>query len=347
MKNKNPKHFIMNLVDTTKPDCRYKKKTSFQEWQKTARKKLSNLLGLEYISDCEPDFEITDITDCGVYTDTCFQFQSEPGYYVPCHILIPKHIARKTPVIFCLQGHSTGMHISIGKPIYKGDEETIAGGDRNYAQLAVALGYCAVAVEQRYMGECGGDENGPGCLSKWSDENINAMATLLYGRTAIGERIHDLRKAIDVVLQHFDCVDERDIIVTGNSGGGTTTFYAACLDERIRYAMPSCSVCTFRDSIINLIHCGCNYVPGIARYFDMCDLAGLIAPRNLIIVAGKEDIIFPIEGVKKTYEFAKELYQIAGAEEKIALVIGNEGHKYYAKAAFDALDGMRKKGEIY
>ena len=39
----------------------------------------------------------------------------------------------------------------------------------------------------------------------------------------------------------------------------------------------------------------CNYVPGILTQFDMGDIAGLIAPRPLVIVNGaKDDGIFPL-----------------------------------------------------
>ena len=40
-------------------------------------------------------------------------------------------------------------------------------------------------------------------------------------------------------------------------------------------------------------------------YFEMSDLAGLIAPRKLIIAAGREDAIFPEEGTKKTLRLYK------------------------------------------
>ena len=34
-------------------------------------------------------------------------------------------------------------------------------------------------------------------------------------------------------------------------------------------------------------HCTCNFIPRIANHFDMGDIAGLIAPRGLVIVNGK------------------------------------------------------------
>ena len=116
----------------------------------------------------------------------------------------------------------------------------------------------------------------------------------------------------------------------GNSGGGTATFYAACLDERISLAMPSCAVCTYKDSIAKMFHCTCNFIPNIAKFFDMGDLGGLIAPRPLIVVHGIADTIFPDEGVKEAFETIKELYAAAGVPDRCRLVTGPEGHRFYA-----------------
>jgi len=125
------------------------------------------------------------------------------------------------------------------------------------------------------------------------------------------------------------------IAIMGNSGGGTCSFYAACFDERIKIVMPSCSVCTYRDSIVAMHHCACNYIPNIARYFDMCDLSVLIAPRPFIIVAGQEDPIFPIEGVQKTFDVVKKIYKKANAEDNCKLVIGDGGHRFYANPSWN------------
>ncbi len=343
-KNQNPKNVIMNLSKQV-PLLRYDGKIPFSDWQAVARAKLRELLGLDLISRCADELEVLSVKNCGDYTDTRFSFQSEEGYYVPCHILKPKTAVGKLPVLICLQGHSTGMHISLGNPIFDGDEGDIQSGDRDYARIAVKLGYCAIAVEQRYMGECGGTADGPGCSNRPAD-GINALPALLFGRTAIGERVHDTMRAIDVITRSnhpiFDCVNADDIMLTGNSGGGTTTFYTACIDERIKYAIPSCALCTYKDSIIDLGHCACNYIPSVARYFDMGDLAGLIVPRGLIICAGKEDKIFPLEGVKETFAVAETLFKNADCPNKIQLVLGDGGHRYYAKQSFECLEKIRR-----
>ena len=72
----------------------------------------------------------------------------------------------------------------------------------------------------------------------------------------------------------------------------------------------------------------------------MGDLAGLIAPRKLVIAAGREDPIFPIEGTLKTFDNLKRLYKAASAEDNCALVIGEQGHLNYADLLWETLHQM-------
>jgi cephalosporin-C deacetylase-like acetyl esterase len=225
------------LLHSYRPKLRYGMDESFDAWQKRAYEKLWDLLGLSHFQKCSDELAIEwekETEDC---LDIRFTFQSEENYYVPCRLLIPKGAKEPIKTVLCIQGHSTGMHISMGEPKYEGDAETIKGGDRDFARRAVKEGYAAVSMEQRYMGECGGNENGPSC-------GREAMTALLLGRCAIGERVWDVMRLIDVLENHFSCLDKDNIMCLGNSGGGTTTYYAACIDKRIRCAVPSCAVCT-------------------------------------------------------------------------------------------------------
>ncbi len=317
------------------PRWRYDGKEDFAAWQKKSREKLWDLLGLGKFTKVAPDFQVEWESETEDYREIRFTFATEEGFRALAHILIPKAgEAPFTPVI-CLQGHSKGMHISLGRPKYEGDEKTIKGGDRDFAVRAVKEGCAAIALEQRYMGEAGGDETGPQCnKSLWA---------LLYGRTAIGERVWDIMRLIDVLEAEFDCLNMEKLICLGNSGGGTATFYAACMEERIRYAVPSCSVCTYKHSIVETVHCVCNYVPQVADYFDMGDLGGLIAPRALLVVNGKDDPIFPKPGVDETMEVLEVMFKAAGATDMLRHVEGQEGHRFYADPAWPVIHELLKK----
>jgi hypothetical protein len=224
-------------------------------------------------------------------------------------------------------------------PKYPGDEATISGGDRDFCVRAVAEGFAALAIEQRAFGQCGGTEHGPACERP-------AMTAILLGRTLIGERVWDVMRVLDAVEAHFgDLITMKGSVLMGNSGGGTATYYTACLEHRFDGYMPSCAVCTYRDSIISIHHCTCNYVPAAARFFDMGDLAVMIAPKKLVVVCGEQDDIFPLEGVRETFRIIEGLYAASGAQGNAALVVGKEGHRFYADDAWPVMKGLLADGE--
>jgi len=334
--NMNPHIKNMELIRNLTPSMRLKEGQSFTEWQEAARNKLAELLGIPSMKKCDSMFNIEFTKEFDTFTEYRFTIQSEENYFLPAHLWIPKGIEGKIPVCICLQGHSTGMHISLGRPKFEGDAETISGGDRDFAPQIVKEGFCALAIEQRNFGECGGTEKGPNCY-------VSTMAALLNGRTTIGERVWDTSRILDAVLEHFDVIDPENIYCMGNSGGGTATFYIACMDQRISIAMPSCAVCTYKDSIVAMNHCSCNFIPNIAKYFDMGDLTGLIAPRKFILVHGVKDSIFPEKGVYETFEIAKKMYAAAGVPDYCRLVSGEEGHRFYAAKSWPVLHELAKK----
>ena len=260
-----------------------------------------------------------------------FLVESEPDFFVPCHMFIPKtrKEGEKLPAVICLQGHSTGMHISMARAIYDGDEGDIKGGDRDFAIQAVKRGYIAVCMEQRGLGELKSSQVGALC-------HHYTMMSFMRGRTTQGERIHDVICLVDA-LEGFEAVDMERIGLMGNSGGGTTTYHAAALEPRIKVAMPSCSFNMYEDSILAMRHCVCNYVPDLILHFEQPDLAMLIAPRPLVIVNGQKDGIFPIETAKKAFGIVKSIYEKAGAD-CCYHVIGPEGHRFYADLAWPFFD---------
>jgi len=304
------------------PKLRYNGELPFGQWQQEAREKLRALLGMDTFTLCDPAFEAQPIEDMGSYTRMRFSFRSEEHYRVPCYWLEPKEITHPG-VMICLQGHSTGMHISLGDVKFEPDS---TDGDRGFALQAVERGMRAIVLEQRNFGEMGSRPDGsPDCY-------MPAMTALLLGRTVIAERVWDVVRVIDVAIDHLIGDTPAEFYCMGNSGGGTATTYAACLEPRIAKTMPSCSLCSYDGSIAPMHHCACNYVPGIRRWFDMGDLAGLIAPRPLTVVAGAQDRIFPEQPTRETFALIQSYYAAAGAPDNCALYMGAEGHRFYAEA---------------
>lgn len=84
-------------------------------------KKLSELLGIDKFEIVDDDLQIEYETKGEQSTEIRFTFKTEEGYRAPAHLFIPDGI-KNPPVMICLQGHTTGMHISFARPKHKGDE---------------------------------------------------------------------------------------------------------------------------------------------------------------------------------------------------------------------------------
>ena len=257
-------------------------------------------------------------------------FTAEPSADVPAYVCLPKNAAPPYTWFICVQGHSTGMHNSIGVDVQDETKPISVGGDRDFGLICMRRGIAALCIEQRGFGTRRWSLNeGYGAdLCKYT-----AMHSLMLGRTLIGERVFDVDRGIDYLMTREDVIPER-IGLMGNSGGGTTTVFSAALLDRLKFAMPSCYFCTFRDSIMAIGHCQCNFVPDLLQEAEMADVLGLFAPRPVVVVAGKDDTIFPIKGVRKAFEQLKRIYAAAGAEDRCKLVVGEGGHRFYADLAW-------------
>ena len=296
------------------PDCDYK------TWRNQLKNKLKELLGIDKIekNDCVKTIVVEKEEQKDGYRLIRFYFNSEKNAEVPCYLLIPDTGKKSYPLAITLQGHKKGgMYSSIGEVRNAEDEAYQPRGA--FALQAVQNGYAALCVEHRGMGErIHNDEYRGHC-------DFNASVSLMLGRTILGERVWDIMRAIDMCA-NFPEVNLKKIFITGNSGGGTASYYTACLDDRIKLCVPSCAFCSYEKSILAMPHCICNYIPRAYEFFEMQDLAALIAPRRLLVIAGKEDPIFPIDGVKEGFETVKKIYEKAGVPDNCRLLETPKAH---------------------
>ena len=312
------------LMDNAPFALRKKAGEDFKAWQEKARAKLYELLGMERFEKCEDKLAIEWQKENELFDEYHLTYNTEENFRTIARLRIPKKPAcTPIPVMICLQGHAKGMHISLGEPKYEGDEQTINGGDRDFARQCIAQGYAAIALEQRGFGDCGGSPEGPQC-------HIPAMTALMLGRTLIGERVWDISRTIDMLENYFPQLDKNKIGIMGNSGGGTATIYAAAMEPRLSAAMPSCAFCGYKESIGVQKHCVCNFVPKVFDWFDMGDLMAIFAPKPVVIVNGLHDVIFPIGSAGKQFDLTKSIYEELDAGNLCRHVIGQEGHRFYA-----------------
>ncbi len=315
------------LSERIRPRLAFDASRDFGQWKEEVEEKLRELLGMDAIEANEApdaDFCIEEEYKTEEYTRIRFSFFSEVGERVPCYLLLPNGKAEKYPVAITLQGHSTGFHNSVGEIKFERDKSYQPRGA--FGLQAVKNGYAALCIEQRAMGE-----RAPKTDARFTDGScsFDSLRALLLGRTVLGERVFDIKKAVDM-LSHFSACDTEKILITGNSGGGTASFYAAAYDGRIGLCVPSCAFCSFERSILAVQHCVCNYIPRAFLYFEMGDLSALIAPRRIAVIAGERDPIFPIDGVRDAFATLSAIYEKAGARG-CARLVETPMHHYWCE----------------
>ena len=288
-----PHAVYLDDMRSSVPLLRYDGKQLFDDWQNTSREKLAELLGIDEHVKCADDLIVEKITKYPTHTKYKFTVQTEPGYRVPCYFSIPKNLDVKPPVAITLQAHEVGISPEDGFPRH-----------------TVEDGFAVLAIEQRCFGE--------------SDAYCDTTSTtnIILNRTTYGNRVWDVMRVIDALHKHFcDMVDVDRIACLGISTGGYTALYAACLDKRILNIGTYSAFCNIEDSIAVNYQCLCNYVPSIRKFFEISDLAGLVAPRRFIVTS--DNGVYPKDHVEKTYEEAQKLYKAAGAPGNIILAFNH------------------------
>ncbi|HEX7010535.1 MAG TPA: alpha/beta hydrolase family protein [Phycisphaeraceae bacterium] len=299
-------------------------------WQAALRRRLRRRLGYDQMPRHKTPLNVRTLwtREHELGTIEKLVFTSEPDADVPAYLCLPRGVEPPYPVFICLQGHSTGMHNSIGVALEDETQTIQVEGDRDFGLGCMRRGVAALCIEQRSFGERREKHQQRVSPHQCHDAVMHA---LMLGRTLAAERVYDVDRGIDLLAQRTGQFDLGRLGVMGNSGGGTVTLFAAALLPRVRLAMPSCAFCTYRESIMSIYHCADNYVPGLFLDAEMADIAGLFAPRPMVVVVGKEDVIFPLAGARRAFRALRAIYRAAGAEDRCQLVIGPEGHRFYAE----------------
>lgn len=320
--------------------------SEWQTWQKELRTELKRLLGItvieEKIGGFVPEARFISTEDAGFAMRERWEIWTEPDVVIPFIVLRPKGLEGKAPLMITPHGHGKNTESYAG--VYWDEKDRISGedGERNVAVQAAQHGFIAIAPTARGFGKTRSPKD-------IEEDNTSSCRELmlrdaLVGRTPVGDRVWDIMKLIDWALVNLP-VDSENIIVSGNSGGGTATAYAGAIDTRITMSLPASAFCDFEPSIGMRRHCECNYIPHIMEYCDMGELGGLTAPRGFCVIHGVKDPIFPIEGTRHAFSVAKKVYEAAGVPENCELYEGSEGHRYYKAGAWDFIE--RHLGHIH
>lgn len=301
-------------------------------WQRRLRKKFRQILGTPPAGKVPLAPRSLWTREHSLGTIEKIVFTAEAGSDVPAYVCLPRESRAPHRFVICLQGHTSGMHNSIAVSPDESHPHAVVG-DQDFALGCMARGLAALCIEQRAIGER--EERVQKSLAPKRCQDA-AIQALMLGRTLVGERVFDLGRAVDYLEERGD-VNMADLGVLGHSGGGTVALYGAALMPRLKWAMCSGYFCTYRDSVMAMNHCVCNYLPGLLQVAEMADIAGLIAPRPLVVVTGREDPMLPYAATKTAFRRLQTIYAAGGAADRCRLVTGPDGHRFYADAAWRAM----------
>ena len=294
---------------------------AFARWQAQFRVALKQCLAVSDDSLPEnPSTRLLSSTNKGTYTEEKYAL-NVGDVLAPMYMLIPNQPSPYVPVL-AFHGHGSGVQLILGNDAAEIQAREQSASDDNFAQRLAEDGYLVCALEQRGFGERVTD--------RFNNDKQNACRHLAFeymlnGQTLLGKRIQDAMIAINYLQQradvHFDLLAS-----VGFSGGGTTALFLSVLDERIHSTIVASYFCAFKQSILGVAHCECNYVPGILTLGEIGDITALIAPRNLCIISGERDPIFPIDGVKSQLTTVERAYALLNATNACTCLIHDGAH---------------------
>ncbi|MBO5791960.1 MAG: prolyl oligopeptidase family serine peptidase [Lentisphaeria bacterium] len=276
------------------------------------------------VQSCFPmpaDRSVPETELCGVVEKEGFRVEkiiyfSRPSFPVTANLYLPDTPGKHPGVLF-LCGHS-------------GDGKACETYQRA-AQNLVLQGYVVLLVDPVSQGERKQFLDVPnakhiqGCTS---EHTMMGKQLRLCGEFLGAWRAYDALRGLDYLLSRSE-VDPERIGITGNSGGGTMTAFVQALDSRFTMAAPSCYITSWQRNFENeLVADAEQMVPGIlGKGCEMGDLILAYAPRPVLLLGQKNDF-FDARGLKETFENARKVYKLLGAEENLQFFIGPTDHGY-------------------
>lgn len=241
-------------------------------------------------------------------------FYSQPGFPVTANLYLPRPGSGPFPSVLLSVGHEDAGKIS---------------------QYHVGVGFA-----RKGFAALAYDPLGQGERLQYYDPELRASRVggsvaehghaggqaLLIGDHIARYFIWDAIRAVDYLASRKE-VDPARLGAFGCSGGGTATTYLAALDDRIKVAAPSCYITSWEEilttvgpqeaeqSIPDFLKAGLNFA----------DWVLLAAPRPYLIGSTIKDY-FSIEGARQTYEEARRIYALYGAEDRLKWLVGPGGH---------------------
>jgi len=281
------------------------------------RKTILKLLG-EFPRTANLNVKVHKIIEKQKYFIKKISYAVEPGERVKALLLIPKKCRQETPGIVAIHQHAG--EYDLGK-----SEPAGLAGDKMYAYgLELCLRGFVVLCPDNLCFEDRCNKK----LPNRAYEKFSFTKYLLQGSTLQAKYISDLLCGVKV-LKEAKHVKKDSIGVIGHSLGGQESLWLMWYDKSIKCGVSSCGFSEIQ-SIVNekINHNFSMYIPGFLKNGDMVDVVTSIAPRPFLIISGRRDRIFPIQGVKEIELKAKRAYRQLGVSDNFKALYFDGEHSF-------------------
>jgi len=272
------------------------------------REGIIEALGLARIPQAPVRIEYLDLVELDGYVVQKLVYEAIPGLTVPAHLYVPASKPPHPGVV-----HAPGHWMENGK--LEPDLQRLNAG---LARRGIAV----LCLDTLGQGErrVGWHQHGQ-------------LAPLLVGFTTLGVMVRESLAGLDVLAAAPGVASDR-LGMTGTSGGGFSTIFAATIDERIRASAIACIVNThlgqLQDAAIGTGWDGwvdlCNQVPGLCALASMGEIIAAAAPRDVAIVHADDDPPFPVRGARAVADEVRALYEAGGLGERFEYVEVSGSH---------------------
>jgi dienelactone hydrolase len=336
-----PAYYLWQLHKANNADHRFTAKsvTEARIWQKRTIHALEKILGFQGTQPVRPQPKIIETIDKGDYIRQKTLIRTTMYSLMPVYLLIPKSAPKPNKTVLAFHGHGYGVKDIIGLGEDGHEREDPDGYQKDFAVELCKHGMTVAAPEISCFGERTTDFSYLNKLLGQMEPTTCMHAAALanhIGFTILGFRIYEMKRLIDYLCSLPEC-EKSQIGAMGISGGGMLTFFLTALERRIKACVVSGYFCTFKDSILAMHHCQCNFVPRLGDFGEIYDLAGLIAPRPMLVEAGSYDPIFPMTAVKKSVHKAKSIYRVFNVMKNLKTDYFQGRHQISGAKAYDFL----------
>jgi dienelactone hydrolase len=260
-------------------------------------------------------------------------FDAEATMSVPAYLLVPHVRARPAPAVLAVHGHGPGKDevCAVDTPEVQAAFEEHHG---DYAHTLAMRGYIVLAPDLRCFGE----------RADWQPPekyhcDVNLVHAVMAGVAPLAQNLWDLQRALDVLGEH-PLVDAERLGVVGFSYGATMALFLAATDARVRAAVVSGYLSSWRAAHrVPWNMCGSQVMTGQLGALEHVDVAALVAPRPLLVETGTADVLFPAAAARETVAQLRDVYRLLGVpEETVMHDIFDGEHRWHGEHVGAFLD---------